>query len=67
MDREFPRSIHFCIRSADESLHAITGRPMGSFVYASEQRMGLLRAELDFTSVDEIIRQGCTNTWTAYS
>ena len=53
-----PASIRFCIRSADESLHAITGTPMGSFVYASEQVMGLLRAELDFTPVDRIIGGG---------
>jgi uncharacterized alpha-E superfamily protein len=58
LDREFPRSIHYCIRSADESLHAITGVPMGSYRYPSEQYMGLLRSELDFTSVDSIIRAG---------
>ncbi len=43
---------------ADESLHAITGSPMGSFVYPSEQVMGLLRAELDFTPVDRILGGG---------
>ncbi len=58
MDPDFPRSIRFCIRSADESLHAITGSPMGSFGYPSEQVMGLLRAELDFTSVDRILGGG---------
>lgn len=58
MDPEFPRSIRFCIRSADESLHAITGSPMGSFGYPAEQVMGLLRAELDFTSVDRILGGG---------
>ncbi len=58
MDREFPRSIHFSIRSADVSLHAITGTQAGSFVYTSEQRMGMMRAELDFAAVDEIIREG---------
>jgi uncharacterized alpha-E superfamily protein len=58
LDREFPRSVHYCIRSADESLHAITGAPMGSYKYPSEQYMGLLRSELDFKSVDSIIRQG---------
>ncbi len=31
IDREFPRAIHHCIQGADESLHAITGTPMGSF------------------------------------
>jgi uncharacterized alpha-E superfamily protein len=58
MDRDFPRSVRFCIHCADESLHAITGSPMGSFVYPSEQVMGLLRAELDFTSVERILRGG---------
>ncbi len=58
LDREFPRSIHYCIRSADESLHAITGVPMGSYRYPSEQFMGLMRSELDFTSVDSIIGLG---------
>jgi len=58
MDPDFPRSIRFCIHCADESLHAITGSPMGSFVYASEQILGLLRAELDFTSVEGILRGG---------
>jgi uncharacterized alpha-E superfamily protein len=58
LDREFPRSIHYCISSVDESLHAITGVPMGSYRYPSEQAMGLLRSELDFTSVDSIIRLG---------
>src|SRR5262249_8956411 len=58
MDREFPRSVHFCIRCADESLHAITGTPAGSFRYPSEQLMGRLRAELDYTSVETVIRGG---------
>jgi uncharacterized alpha-E superfamily protein len=58
MDADFPRSVRFCIRCADESLHAITGSPMGSFGYPSEQVMGLLRAELDFTSVDRILGGG---------
>jgi uncharacterized alpha-E superfamily protein len=58
MDRDFPRSIRFCIHCADESLRAITGSPMGSFVYPSEQVLGLLRAELDFTSVDYILSGG---------
>jgi len=58
LDREFPRSIHYCIRNADESLHAITGTPMGAFQWPSERLTGLLRAELDFTSVDQMLRDG---------
>ena len=58
MDREFPRAIHYCVHGVDESLRAITGTPMGCFHYPSEQLMGILRAELDCTSVDDMIRDG---------
>ena len=58
MDREFPRSVHYCINRANDSLHAITGTPLGSFRYRSEQLLGQLRADLDFTSLDAIIQQG---------
>jgi len=58
MDNEFPRAVRFCIKSASESLQSITGTPIGMFRYRSEQLMGQLRAELDFTSVDTVIRSG---------
>lgn len=58
MDREFPRAIHYCVARADESLRAITGTAPGTFSYPSERLMGLLRSELDFTPVDQIIRNG---------
>jgi uncharacterized alpha-E superfamily protein len=58
MDNEFPRAVRFCIKSASESLQAVTGTPIGAFRYRSEQLMGQLRAELDFTSVDTVIRSG---------
>jgi uncharacterized alpha-E superfamily protein len=58
MDREFPRSVHYAISRAADSLHAITGTPMGAFRYRSEQLMGQLRSELDFSSVDAIIQYG---------
>ncbi len=58
LDREFPRSIHYCIRKADESLHEVTGTPMGAFAWPSERLTGLLRAELDFMSVKQMLRDG---------
>jgi uncharacterized alpha-E superfamily protein len=58
MDAEFPRAVRFCIKSASESLHAITRTPMGAFRFRSEQLMGQLRAELDFASVESVIRGG---------
>src|ERR1017187_6734207 len=58
MDRNFPRSIHYCISRADASLRAITGTEPGTFHYRSERLMGLLRADLDFTPVDQILSGG---------
>ena len=58
IDAEFPRSIHYCVNRAADSLRAITGTSMGSYRYRSEQLMGQLRAELDFTSVDTILQHG---------
>ena len=58
MDSEFPRAVRFCIKSASESLQAITGTPINALQYPSERLMAQLRAELDFTSVDSVIRSG---------
>ncbi|MFO0694544.1 MAG: alpha-E domain-containing protein [Polyangiales bacterium] len=58
LDRLFPRSIHHCVTQAEESLHAVTGTPVGTFSNKAEQRLGRLRSELDFTSNDEILAKG---------
>jgi uncharacterized alpha-E superfamily protein len=58
MDADFPRAVRFCIHCASDSLHAITGTPIGGYRCSSEQRMGQLRAELDFTSVTNVIQNG---------
>jgi uncharacterized alpha-E superfamily protein len=57
-DREFPRSIHYCVRVAEESLHAITGSPVGSCRYLSERLTGPLSVELEVTPVDKVIHNG---------
>jgi uncharacterized alpha-E superfamily protein len=58
LDGEFPRSVHYSVAAADESLRQITGTPAGSFRYRSEQLSGKLHGELDFTSVDSVIGEG---------
>ncbi len=57
-DSEFPRAIRYCVSRAEESLRAITGTPVGSYGNRAEQLLGRLRAELDFTSMDEIVGSG---------
>jgi hypothetical protein len=43
---------------ADQSVHAITGAPAGSFSCPSERRLGLLRSELDYTQSGAILSSG---------
>jgi uncharacterized alpha-E superfamily protein len=58
LDGEFPRAVRYCIGLADNSLHAITGTRLGAFSCATEQRLGLLRSELDYAHVDSILQAG---------
>ena len=58
LDRLFPRSIMRCLNAAEKSLHAISGSPLGTFWNIAEKRMGQLRAELAYTTVQDILQQG---------
>jgi uncharacterized alpha-E superfamily protein len=58
LDSEFPRSILYCITSANDSLHAISGTPVGMYRNAPEQHLGGLRAELAYTDTRQIISKG---------
>ena len=58
LDREFPRAIHHCLTGARDSLHAISGTPLGSFRHPPEKLLGLLCSEFSYTSVEEIIGGG---------
>ncbi len=62
LDREFPRSVHFCLVAAEEALHEITGTAIGTFRIPAEQRLGQLRAELAFARAEEILEQGLHET-----
>ncbi|HEX7898462.1 MAG TPA: alpha-E domain-containing protein [Planctomycetota bacterium] len=66
LDREFPRSAHFCLAAAEESLHALTGTPAGTFRHAAEQRLGQLRAELAFARGEEIVESGLHDVLDAF-
>ena len=58
LDREFPRAIHYCVVSAEASLHAISGTPIRTFGNPAEQHLGRLCAELNYLQVREIISRG---------
>jgi uncharacterized alpha-E superfamily protein len=58
LDREFPRSIQFCLLQAEASLHHITGTTAGMWTNPAERTLGKLRSELDFITIEEIIQSG---------
>lgn len=58
LDREFPRAVLYSLTKANESLHAISGSAMGGFANRPEQQLGQLRAELAYTSAQQIIERG---------
>jgi uncharacterized alpha-E superfamily protein len=58
LDRDFPRSMRFCLIRAQESISEITGSRPGTFSCRSEQLAGRLRSEMDYTAVEEVVRMG---------
>lgn len=58
LDRQFPRAIHHCLIAAQESLHAISGTPLGAFRNPAEKLLGQLCSELSYAAVDDIIGSG---------
>lgn len=58
LDREFPRSIRFCLLEAEQSLCKITGTPLGSWTNPVERTLGRLRGQLDYITIQEINQMG---------
>ncbi|MEN9215950.1 MAG: alpha-E domain-containing protein [Gloeomargarita sp. HHBFW_bins_162] len=58
LNREFPRSVQFCLRQMQESLYRITGTALDDWNMGVERRLGRLCAELEYITIDEIIQQG---------
>jgi uncharacterized alpha-E superfamily protein len=57
-DDKFPRSIRHCVAKAQVCLHRVTGSPPGSAHNAAERHIGRLKADLEYTDIDEVIDQG---------
>lgn len=58
LDREFPRSMHYSVLRAMQSMRTITGSPEGTYSYHSEQLLGRLCSELDYATIGETIAHG---------
>ncbi len=58
LDRDFPRAVLHCVMTAEESVRALTGTQNNTFSNPAEQAMGHLRADLQYTQMDDIMRTG---------
>lgn len=58
LNRDFPRSIRYCLRTAERSLHQITGTPEGTWSSPVERACGKLRSDLDYLTIEDIIDTG---------
>lgn len=54
----FPRSIRFCVDALDQAIHNISGTDRGHFSNEAERLSGLLRSNLDYTTIQDIFSQG---------
>lgn len=57
-EREFPRSIQYCLVRARQSVHAISGTPVGMFRHPVERLLGELCSELAYARAEVIITAG---------
>lgn len=57
-DKDFPRSIRYCLKMADYSLHKITGSPVGTASNRAERSLGRLCADIDYSDIDEVVDTG---------
>lgn len=57
-DGDFPRSIRYCLKKAETSMHNISGTPVGTVSNKAERTLGRLCADLDYSDIEEIISMG---------
>lgn len=58
LDRDFPRAMHHCLIEAEKSLTAIFGRRDDRVYNTAEQKLGRLRADVNYSQIREIIDGG---------
>lgn len=58
LDRDFPRSMLYCLNQADTALRAIGGTPTGQFKNVAEQHLGQLNAQFSFAGAKQILQTG---------
>ncbi|BAZ44665.1 hypothetical protein NIES4102_16770 [Chondrocystis sp. NIES-4102] len=58
LDRNFPRSIHFCLWQTEHCLHEITRTPPGHWCNGAERSLGKLCSQLGYLMIEDIVQSG---------
>jgi len=58
LDHVFPRSVRYCVDSLSQSLHKVSGSPLGVYTTHSERYCDQLRSQLACAEADEVVLQG---------
>ena len=58
LNPEFPRAIRFCLDEARDSLHAISGTPVGTYRKSPEKLLGQLCSDLAYANVEDVMKDG---------
>jgi uncharacterized alpha-E superfamily protein len=58
LNRQFPRSIHFCLWQAEQCLHEITNTPPGTWSNAAERALGRTCSHLGYLTIEDVIDIG---------
>lgn len=58
LSQTFPRSVAFCLASADAALRGLQGTPPGQFRNPAEKALGRLTSRLSYTELDDVLDQG---------
>lgn len=57
-DREFPRSILYCVNHAEQAYNKISGEPSETYNTPLSRRIGKLTGKLNYSDVDEVMSLG---------
>ena len=58
LNRQFPRSIAFCLERVQRSLHEITTTPRGTWCNGAERSLGRLSSQLGYLTIEDVIETG---------
>ena len=53
-----PRSIFYCLKKAQNSIHSISGVPLGSYRSHSEQMIGKMCSSMSYMTITDVIAEG---------